>query len=177
MPVMASIRPATALDSPGIVRVIRAVYDEYGFTWDAETYHADLYDLDAHYLDRGFPFWVAEREGELIGTAALTLFPTMPGTPGTVVQLHGVRRLAGTDCALERLYVAPDARREGAGSGLFHAVLEEARARRCRAMEIWSDKRFEDAHRLYGRSGAETLGDRICHDPDQSPEWGLTLRL
>ena len=28
----AAIRPATAADTPGIVRVIRAVYDEYGYT-------------------------------------------------------------------------------------------------------------------------------------------------
>jgi hypothetical protein len=42
-------------------------------------------------------------------------------------------------------------------------------------MEMWSDKRFEDAHRLYQKLGAEVVGERICHDPDQSPEWGLLL--
>jgi hypothetical protein len=42
-------------------------------------------------------------------------------------------------------------------------------------MELWSDKRFEDAHRLYQKLGARVVGERICHDPDQSPEWGLAI--
>lgn len=174
---MLSIRAASACDSPEIVRVVRAVYDEYRFTWDADAYHADLYDLEGHYFDHGGRFWVAERSGGMIGTAALTRFPTVPGSPGALVQVAGTRRIAGTDCALERLYVQPDARRSGAGTALLRAAVDAARDDGCAAMEIWSDKRFEDAHRLYGRLGAETVGDRICHDPDQSPEWGLFLAL
>ncbi|MCB8933251.1 MAG: GNAT family N-acetyltransferase [Fimbriimonadaceae bacterium] len=174
---MPTIRRATAADSPDVVRVIRAVYDEFGFSWDPEAYHADLYDLEGHYFAKGYPFWVAEADGQVIGTSALALFPTVPGSPGSVVQDGSARRLAGTDCALERLYVHPTARRAGAGTALLTATIAAARERRCAAMEIWSDKRFEDAHRLYGRLGAETVGDRICHDPDQSPEWGLILPL
>jgi len=26
-------------------------------------------------------------------------------------------------------------------------------------------------------AGAITIGERICHDPDQSPEWGLVIKL
>jgi hypothetical protein len=44
-------------------------------------------------------------------------------------------------------------------------------------MELWSDKRFGPAHRLYGQFGAEVVGDRICDDPDKSPEWGLRIDL
>lgn len=44
-------------------------------------------------------------------------------------------------------------------------------------MEIWSDKRFVEAHRLYQRLGAFVVADRICSDPDNSPEWGLLLPL
>lgn len=174
---MPRIRPASTSDTPEIVRVIRAVYDEYGFSWDPDSYHADLYDLDAHYFQRGFSFWVAELEGRVQGTAALELFSPVPGTPGALVQMGEFRRISGTDCALQRLYVHPEARRAGLGTALFEATLSEARARRCAAMEIWSDKRFEDAHRLYGRYAAATVGDRVCHDPDQSPEWGLYLPL
>lgn len=173
-----SIRPATAADTDGVVRVVRAVYDEYGFTWDAAGYHADLYDLEAHYLARGHAFWVAVQEdGAVIGTVALELFDRLPGTPGTAVTVEGIVRLGGCDSALERLYVHPAARRRGAGRMLAEAALREARARGRRCLEIWSDQRFVDAHRLYARLGAVPLAERICHDPDESPEWGMLIRL
>jgi len=47
---------ATNADVEGIVRVVKAVYDEYGFTWDAEEYHADLYDPNQlHQVHDGLP--------------------------------------------------------------------------------------------------------------------------
>ncbi len=174
------IRMALASDSPAATRVVRRVYEEYGFIWDSAGYHADLLDLDAHYLRVGFPFWVAERKDGaplIVGTAALDLFETVPGVPGALVLLDGTRRVSGADCSLERLYVDPDARRLGIGSALFRLTLEEARRRGRHRMEIWSDKRFVDAHRLYERLGARILGDRICDDPDRSPEWGMALNL
>lgn len=173
-----SIQPATAADVEAVVGVIRAVYDEYGFTWDPNDYHADLYDLQGHYLDRGDAFWVAQQEeGAVIGTAALECFDALPGTPGLAVEIENTRRLGGCDCALQRLYVHPAARRQGAGSALIEAVLQEARRRGRHYLEIWSDKRFLSAHQLYRKFGAMPVSERICHDPDQSPEWGLLIRL
>jgi putative acetyltransferase len=173
-----AIRPALAADSEAVVRVVRAVYDEYGFIWDAAGYHADLYDLQGHYLDRGHAFWVAELEDRgIIGTVALEFFEALSGQPGTAVEIGNTIRLAGCDCALERLYVDPAARRQGAGGLLVETVLQEARRRGRRALEIWSDKRFGDAHRLYRRFGVISVAERICHDPDESPEWGLWIRL
>jgi putative acetyltransferase len=173
-----SIRLATAADIEGVIRVIRAVYDEYGFTWDSAGYHADLYDLQGHYLDRGHAFWVAQQEdGAVIGTVALECFDALPGAPSTSLEIDHSVRLGGCDCALERLYVHPQARRQGTGSMLVQTVLEEARRRGRRHLEIWSDKRFLAAHRLYGKYGAVPVAERICHDPDQSPEWGLLIRL
>jgi putative acetyltransferase len=164
-------------DTPGVVDVIRAVYDEYGFTWDAEQYHADLYDLQGHYLARGHRFWIAEQEGRIVGTAALEFFDPVLGEPGKSTRLAETVRLCGCDCSLERLYVHPHARRQGVGGALLEQVLREGREQGRRLLEIWSDKRFGDAHRLYERLGAVTVAERICHDPDQSPEWGLILRL
>jgi putative acetyltransferase len=172
------VQPATPADAPAVVRVVRAVYDEYGFTWDAASYHADLYDLQGYYLDRGHGFWVARDAADaVIGTVALELFDPVPGAPGEAVLIGETIRLGGCDCALERLYVHPAARRRGAGRALVETVLTEARGRGRRHLEIWSDKRFGEAHRLYHRLGAVPIAERICHDPDQSPEWGLLLRL
>lgn len=174
---VANIRPATRFDSPGVVAVIKAVYDEYGFTWEQDGYHADLYDLDGHYLSAGHRFYVAEIEDCIVGSAALEFFPAIEGELGKLSPIAGKRRLGGCDCALNRLYVHPRARRKGVARALVETVIRDARTSGRGAMEIWSDKRFLAAHALYGRFGAVQVADRVLDDPDQSPEWGLWLGL
>jgi putative acetyltransferase len=172
------IRLATQDDTGAAVDVIKAVYDEYGFTWDKAAYHADLYDLEGAYLSIGNLFWIAENaDGRAIGTVALEHFETLPGTPGHLIQFEGQSRITGCSCGLMRLYVKPDARKVGAGSALLNQAIFAARESGQNFMEIWSDKRFAEAHRLYKKFGARIVGDRICDDPDESPEWGLILGL
>jgi GNAT superfamily N-acetyltransferase len=168
------VRVADNRDVPGVVRVIKAVYDEYNFTWDPGDYHADLYDLEAHY---GNEFLVAEVDGQVVGTVALALHDLIPGPEGEPVKHDGAIRIGGTDCSLERLYVHPEARRGGVGRTLTEVVFTRARTVGRTNLEMWSDKRFVDAHRLYQKLGARVVGERICHDPDQSPEWGLFVTL
>ena len=171
------IRLATADDVTAAVTVIKAVFDEFHFTWDPDDYHSDLYDLDGYYLARGWPFWLYEIDGEPVGTVALETFERVSGEPGKTATINGSERVCGADCELNRLYVHPSARKQGIGEELVRKAIDEARSRSCHAMELWSDKRFGDAHRLYGRFGAEVVGERICDDPDVSPEWGLLIRL
>lgn len=144
------VRRAVTADSAAAAAVVHAVYDEFGFTWDEASYHADLRDVEASYA----AFFVAELNGRIVGTAGLTG--------------HG---------SLERLYVLPEARGSGAGSALLTAVADEARRRAHNRLEIWSDKRFTNAHRLYERHGARVVGERVHDDPDSSHEWGLVLEL
>ena len=144
------IRHARTADSAAAAAVVRAVYDEYGFTWDEDGYHADLRDVERAYA----AFFVAELNGRIVGTAGLS-----------------------EQGSLERLYVMPAARGAGAGSALLATVADEARRRGHDRLEIWSDKRFEGAHRLYLREGARVVGERVHDDPDSSHEWGLVLDL
>jgi len=171
------IRAAGNEDRLGVIEVIRTVFDEYRFTWEEEGYHADLYDLDSHYASLGHTFFVAEVSGRVVGTIALERFNKIEGGAGDLTLLNGFVRAVGCDCALERLYVHPEARKVGVGHALVQKVVAIAKSEGRTAMELWSDKRFVDAHRLYGRFGAKVVGDRICHDPDQSPEWGLVIPL
>ena len=174
--VQLKVRRATNTDIPEVVRVIRAVYDEYSFPWEPEGYHADLYDLETHYDQEGDFFYVAELNGEVIGTAALEVFPPVPGA-SSVESIEGYWRVSGADCSLERLYVHPDYRRVGAGRALLDHVIEQATNLNRARMELWSDKKFLEAHRLYEGYGAVVVGERLCDDPDQSPEWGLRIDL
>ncbi len=145
-----SVRRATAADSAGAAAVVRAVYAEQGFSWDAGGYHADLDDVAASY----HAFFVAELDGAIIGTAGLSE--------------HG---------SLERLYVLPPGRGQGLGAALLRAVIEEARERGFVRLEIWTDKLLIDAHRLYERFGAYRDGERVNDDPDASHEWRYVLAL
>ncbi|MEA2553908.1 MAG: hypothetical protein QOJ65_2084, partial [Fimbriimonadaceae bacterium] len=134
-----SIRMAQPEDSSEAVRVVRAVYDEYGFTWDSADYHADLYDLQSHYLDHGCPFFIAELpDGGIVGTAALDIFPALPGVVGTLQEIDGRIRIAGADCSMERLYVDPAARRLGIGRALVEHLIKSGVENGCKRMEIWS---------------------------------------
>ena len=144
------IRRATTGDSAHAAAVVKAVYDEYGFTWDEDGYHSDLLDVESAHA----AFFVAELDGRIVGTAGLS-----------------------ENGSLERLYVLPAARGAGTGAALLAAVADEARRRGHARLEIWSDKRFEDAHRLYRRAGARVVGERVHDDPDSSHEWGLVLEL
>jgi GNAT superfamily N-acetyltransferase len=144
------VRRAVADDSTAAAAIVRAVYEEFEFTWDEDGYHADLRDVEESYA----AFFVAEDEGRIVGTAGLT-----------------------SRGSLERLYVLAEARGSGAGSALLAAVVAEARSCGHSQLEIWSDKRFTAAHRLYERHGARVVGERVHDDPDQSHEWGLVLDL
>ena len=156
--VEATIRPARSEDSAAAAAVVRAVYDEHGFTWDAGGYHADLDDVQ-----RSFDaFWVAERDGAVVGCVGLR---------------SDRLALDGSDCSLERLYVLPGARGGGTGAALLRVALADARERGRTRMEIWSDKLLVDAHRLYERHGARVVAERVHDDPDASAEWGLVLEL
>lgn len=167
------IRLAQPSDAPGVVATVRAVYDEFGFTWEAEGYHADLYDLTPYCDPAQARFWVAEMDGAVVGCGGVRFFDPIKGEPGKIEIVEDYERVTGTDCDIVRMYVHPDARRRGIASSIMREILAATQERT--GIEIWSDKRFEDAHRLYQSFGARVVGERICHDPDQAPEWGLIL--
>ena len=77
---------------------------------------------------------MAERQGWVVGSAGL--LPA--GRDGT---------------ELKKLYVLDSARRGGLGGRLCALVESEARSLGASYVELWSDTRFKDAHRLYERQG------------------------
>ena len=141
---------APSADSAAAAAIVRAVYEEYGFTWDEHGYHADLRDVEAAYA----AFFVAELDGRIVGTAGLS-----------------------ERGSLERLYVLPEARGAGAGSALLAAVADEARGA---ATIGSRSGRTSASRTRTGSTGARArvvVGERVHDDPDTSHEWGLVLEL
>lgn len=150
------IHPVRTQDYAGFDEVVQEVYREYGFTYDPEGYHRDLFDLDAFYPHG---FWVATNEnGKVLGGAGL--------------------KHDGSGFEVARMYVRPSARKLGIGSALMEILIREAQCLGAAKLNIWTDTAFGDAHRLYQKFGAKTVSERICPgDPDQACEHGMVLQI
>ena len=136
-----TIRPGTRDDAPGVIALIGRVFVEYGWIWDPPTEVPDLLDFDAHYAPPHGTFWVVIDGARVVGSA-------------------GVDRRGPGLAELHRLYLEPGQRGRGLGEALVARVLEWCRAEAITRLELWSDTRFEHAHRLYLRTGFHQDGER-----------------
>jgi putative acetyltransferase len=152
------IRPATAADAPAVVALIERVYHEYGFVFIAQDETPDLLAFDATYDGRRGALYVAETGGVITGSV-------------------GVKHHAPAPAELVRLYVAAGARGAGLGQALVEHVIAWAHARAVGHLELWSDTRFLDAHRLYQRLGFVQGGQRQFADANDTVEHHFTLAL
>ena len=141
----------------GPARVIEAVYREYGWTWEPDGYHKDVMRPEVAYAPPAAFFDVAVEDGRVIGTVG------------------GLKH--GDVAELERLYLLANERGRGIGRLLFERFLAWARDVGCTRAILWSDKRLLEAHRLYESAGFAVVGERICQDPEKSPEWGYARDL
>ena len=90
----------------------------------------------------------------------------------------GVKPLEdGAAAELKSLYVAAWARRRGLGAALVDVVERYAIAHGARTIQLWSDSRFADAHRLYVRLGYRCSGQRDLYDLSDTTEYGFVKRL
>jgi len=97
---------------------------------------------------------------------------------GRVVACVGVKPVTDGLVELKSLYVDASARRRGLGSELVGLVEAAAGAAGAHGVRLWSDTRFEDAHRLYERLGYVRLpGTRELHDLSGSSEYGYVKKL
>lgn len=151
-----TVSPASRADAPGVIDLIGRVYAEYRFVYDPRVEVPDLFRFDQHYAAPHGAFFVV-REGNVI--------------VGSV----GVERLDDDASAeLHRLYLDARLRGRGTGRALVEAVLDWCRARQVRRLVLWSDTRFDQAHRLYVRMGFRRTGERTLPDDlNQTREYGF----
>ncbi len=153
-----TIRDARDDDEAGLIGGCFAEYP--GCLLDVDGEIPELRGIATYAAGRNGRFWVAEAAGDLI--ACIGLAPTE----------------APDGVELLKLYVDSTARGRGLGRRLAWLVEEEASRRRAGFIELWTDTRFSDAHRLYERLGYERQPEtRELHDISDTVEIHFLKRL
>ena len=152
-----SIRPFRPGDADEVRRIVREVFDEYGFVFEPSGYDRDLTMIDARYAPPG-AFWTLDEDGRVAGCVGAS-----DEGEGTV-ELH-------------RLYIDPAVRGQGYGRRLARHVVAWARERGARRVVLWSDVRLGHAHALYEAEGFVRRGTRVCEDVQRSREYEFELDL
>lgn len=149
------IRPARDDDADAIIGVIGGCFAEYpGCILAVDEEMPELRAVATAFARRDGRFWVAEMNARVVGCVGI-----IPGSDSSRQEL-------------KNLYVDHAARRRGLGMALCDFVETEARRRNAGILELWSDTRFTDAHRLYRRAGYTPTGrTRDLHDLSHSIEY------
>jgi putative acetyltransferase len=134
------IRAYAPRDRETVVSMVKTILEEYGFSFaQVGSLERDLRELEApqegaREARARAAFWVAELDGELVGTVA-------------------VRPKEGSTCEIKRLYLRSDKRGAGIGQALYDQAESFARAAGYEHIWLDSSRRFDKAHRLYERNG------------------------
>jgi N-acetylglutamate synthase-like GNAT family acetyltransferase len=143
-----SIRPARDDDAQGVIELIGGVFAEYpGVLFLVDEELPELRRIASWAGEHDGEFWVAERQGRIVGTCGYTRAQDPAGFE------------------LKKLYVHSGERESGLGSIFAARAESRARERGGRFLDLWSDTRFTTAHRFYERRGyvrgtTRDLGDK-----------------
>lgn len=149
------LREGRDSDAEGFIALIGGCWSEYpGCILDVDGEVPELRALATYFAKAGGAVWTAERDGQVIGMAAT--------------------RPLGHDEAWEicKVYVAKQARGTGLAHRLMAAAEDHARQAGAARLVLWTDTRFEAAHRFYEKRGFVRQGSiRILDDLSNSLEF------
>ncbi len=149
-----AIRDARDDDAAGVIALIGGVFAEYpGVILDVDGEIPELRRIASWAREHGGELWLAEDAGAIVGMCGYT----RAATPGGF--------------ELKKLYVHASARKSGLGTVFLDRVLTRAAARDGRFVELWSDVKFETAHRFYERHGFTRGGTRRLGDISDTVEF------
>jgi GNAT superfamily N-acetyltransferase len=150
-----SIRPGRDADADGFIAVICACWGEYpSIIVDIDGELPELRALASYYAGKGGALWAAETDGRIVGMIGVT-----PHADGAweVVRLYMLQTYRGTDLA-PRLLATAEAHARSAGATRF---------------VLWSDTRFDRAHRFYEKRSYVRRGPiGVLKDLSNSLEFG-----
>jgi GNAT superfamily N-acetyltransferase len=149
------IRPGRDEDAEGFIRLIGDCWAEFpNCILDVDREAPELRALASYFDKAGGALWAAERDGVVVG---------MVGT-----------RPLNNDQAYEicRMYVAAPERGTGLAQALLETAEAHARAAGAQRLVLWTDTRFDAAHRFYEKRGYVRQGAiRILDDISKSLEF------
>lgn len=157
------LRPHRPGDMGWVVHRQAVLYaQEYG--WD-ETYEALISRIVADFVDRFDPkrerCWIAERNGEIVGSVFLIQHPERAG----VAQLR-------------LLYVERSARGLGIGQRLVRECTAFARQARYKTITLWTNSVLTSARKIYQAEGYQLVAEKPHHSFGHDlvgQTWELTL--
>jgi predicted GNAT family N-acyltransferase/RimJ/RimL family protein N-acetyltransferase len=149
------VRPVRDADAAALQALVAGCFAEYpGCVLELNALDAWMRAPAAGYAAKRGQLWVVPAGDGLAASVGWA-----PGSGPEAVEL-------------KTLYVAATARRRGLAAALVGLVERAARERAARRVELWTDTRFHDAHRLYERLGYARLpGERPLHDVSQTIEY------
>jgi GNAT superfamily N-acetyltransferase len=149
------IRPGRDSDADGLIALIDVCWSEYpGIVLDVDGEVPELRALASYYAGKGAALWVAEDGVQIVG-----MIGVVPHSHDTweIVRLYMLRQYRGTDLA-PRLLAAAESHARIAGAA---------------RLVLWSDTRFDRAHRFYEKHSYVRHGPiRVLHDLSNSLEFG-----
>ncbi len=141
-----ALRPGRDEDADGFIKLIGACWAEYpGNILDVDGEVPELRALASYYAQQGGALWAADHDGRLAG-------------------MVGTRPLG--DGAWEVCKMYTDAALRGAGLAqiLIGAAEDFARAAGGTRMKLWTDTRFDRAHRFYEKQSYVRAGPLKVHN-------------
>lgn len=148
------VRPVRDKDAPKLLALVGRCFAEYeGVVLEPEGIDADLNHYASVLEKTGGEGYVVDRGEDIVALVAC-----VP---------------SGDDrFELKRFYLDQDLRGSGIASKLLRLVEGRARTYGAQTMELWSDTRFERAHRFYEREGfARQEHTRALGDSSNSIEY------
>ncbi|HUN41149.1 MAG TPA: GNAT family N-acetyltransferase [Acetobacteraceae bacterium] len=162
-----TIRAGRDADANSLIALIAACWGMYpGIRMDVDGEMPELRALASYYAKARGVLWVAEDGGAILGMAAAR--PHHAGAHGSTGHDAGPSH----DWELCRVYVHPS--QHGSGLGRALADVAEAHAMDAGAtrLMLWSDTRFDRAHRFYEKRSYVRAGPiRVLQDISHSLEF------
>ena len=130
------IRSWETRDRADAFNLIKNILAEYGLNCEPFGADRDVYDVELFYQKKGGEFWVVERQGEIVGTAAY--YPIDRGNNAVEIR---------------KMYILPAVRRQGLGKFLLQELESKIIARGFDEIWIETASILQEAVILYENNG------------------------
>ncbi len=149
-----ALRAGRDTDGPGLIALLSTCWREYpGCVVDIDGEVPELHALATYFTTANGALWVSETAGRIVG-------------------MIGTRPRQFGEWELCKLYAYADQRGSGLARSLYETMLAHVRTHGGTGVRLWTDTRFERAHRFYEKLGFVRQAQiRELHDLSNSFEF------